>query len=224
MTISTLSELKSITVLNYNENSVYAKTAPNVSIKFEPAINGEPSTTPLTLDEIKYLNNTNVFKTGILEFYPDLEDELYEVLRIDKDKVLKANEIRTILTNPTKDGLTKLLSMTSITDFDRVRGQFQKLKSEGYRLTIDVAELVEKRTKELFNNKIKSDFQIEKNDADTANQKRVDDLEKQLAEMKKLMMELQAQNSTVQNSVKEESTIEVTPVKKTPGRPKKSVS
>ena len=175
----------------------------------------------MTLDEIKYVNNSKVFKNGILEFPSDLEDEIYEVLRIDKNKVLKFNEIRDILLNPTKDGLTKILSITSLSDFDRVRGQFQKLKYDGYRLTLDVADLIDKRTKELFNNKIKSDVMIEKIDMESKNQKRVDELERQLEEMKAMLAQaLATKTEAISENVEDESK---TVVKKSPGRPKKTV-
>ena len=176
------------------------------------------------MDEIKYVNNSKVFKSGILEFPSDLEDELYEVLRIDKDKVLKFNEIRDILLNPTKDGLTKILSITSLSDFDRVRGQFQKLKYDGYRLTLDVADLIDKRTKELFNNKIKSDVMIEKIDMESKNQKRVDELERQLEEMKAMLAQALSTKTEVAPT-KEESTEDMSKntVRKSPGRPKKTV-
>lgn len=175
------------------------------------------------MDEIKYVNNSKVFKNGILEFPSELEDEIYEVLRINKDKVLKFNEIRDILLNPTKDGLTKILSITSLSDFDRVRGQFQKLKYNGYKLTLDVADLIDKRTKELFNNKIKSDVMIEKIDMENKNQKRVDELERQLEEMKAMLAQALAAK-TESTSNKEKDTEEVTKntVKKSPGRPKKT--
>ena len=175
------------------------------------------------MDEIKYVNNSKVFKSGILEFPSDLEDEIYEVLRIDKDKVLKFNEIRDILLNPTKDGLTKILSITSLSDFDRVRGQFQKLKYDGYKLTLDVADLIDKRTKELFNNKIKSDVMIEKIDMESKNQKRVDELERQLEEMKAMLAQALSTKTEVAPT-KEKSTEDMSKntVKKSPGRPKKN--
>lgn len=173
------------------------------------------------MDEIKYVNNSKVFKNGILEFSSDLEDEIYEILRIDKEKVLKFNEIRDILLNPTKDGLTKILSITSLSDFDRVRGQFQKLKYDGYRLALDVADLIDKRTKELFNNKIKSDVMIEKIDMESKNQKRVDELERQLEEMKAMLAQaLATKTEAISENVEDESK---TVVKKSPGRPKKTV-
>ena len=219
--ISKLNELKHISVLNYNENSVYITIAPKRSVKVEPAYDGEPSTLPLTLDEIKYVNNTSVFKSGVLEFQPDLEDDLYNELRIDRDKVLKLHEIRNILLNPTKDGLTKIISITSLADFDRVRGQFQKLKNEGYRLTLDVAEIIEKRTKELFSGKTTSNFLIEKVNTETENIKRMNELEKQLEEMKIMLAQaLQSKSETpVINTPAENETKKT--VKRSQGRPKK---
>lgn len=81
--MSKLSDMKRISVLNYNENCVYVKTEPQKSVKIEASENGEPSVIPLTLDEIKFINNSSAFKTGNLEFPEDIEDELYETLRID---------------------------------------------------------------------------------------------------------------------------------------------
>lgn len=220
--------MKHISVLNYNENCVYITVAPKRSIKVEPAYESEPSTLPLTLDEIKYVNNTPVFKNGTLEFPSDLEDDLYEELRIDKNKVLKLRDIRSILLNPTKDGLTKILSITSLSDFDRVRGQFQKLKYDGYKLTLDVADLVDKRTKELFNGKVKSNFLVEKVNLENQNQKRVDELERQLAEMKEMLsqaLQMKSNTSSLDNAVRTTADmpdIEKEATKRSPGRPKKS--
>lgn len=229
--ISNLEKLKHISVLNYNDNYVCVNAAPGRSMRLEPASNGEPSMTPLTLDEIKYINNTPMFKTGVLEFQSEIEDEIYDELRIDKSKVLKLSEIRDILLNPTKDGLVKIVSITSLSNFDRVRGQFQKLKYEGYKLTLDVADIVEKRTKELFNNQSKSDIKIEDADIQIKSDKRVDELEKQLAEMKALIDSLTSskvnnempeneQDKSTNDSVNEKNTEE----KKKPGRKPKNTT
>lgn len=215
-------------MLNYNENCVYITVAPKRSIKVEPAHEGEPSTLPLTLDEIRYVNNTSAFKSGTLEFPSDLEDELYEELRIDKSKVLKLRDIKDILLNPSKDGLVKILSITSLADFDRVRGQFQKLKHDGYKLTLDVADLVDKRTKELFSGKTKSNFLIEEVNLENQNQKRVDELERQLAEMKEMLAQALQMKPNVSNEENKRESVAETPnteketVKRSPGRPKKN--
>lgn len=146
-------------------------------------------------------------------------------MRIDTSKLLKLSEIRSILLEPTKDGLIKIISITSLSDFDRVRGQFQKLKSEGYKLTLDIADIIERRTKELFSNQVKTSIQI--GDADTTNSTdnaRVAELEKQLAEMKSLIensIAVQSTNKETETSTQTEKSEKET-IKKSPGRPKKS--
>lgn len=220
---NSLEKMKHISVLNYNENYVCISVAHGKSMRIEPCVNGDPSTTPLTLDEIKYINNSSVFKCGMLEFPEEIEETIYAELRIDTSKVLKLKDIREILINPTKTGLIKLLGITSLSDFDRVRGQFHKLKYEGYKLTLDVADLIEKRTKELLNNQIKSSLQIGDAETPVQSDKRVNELEKQLKEMQEMLAKLTASNqethaSEVQNETEE--TLEGT--KKTPGRSKKT--
>lgn len=213
--------MKRISVLNYNENCVYVKTEPQKSVKIEASENGEPSVIPLTLDEIKFINNSSAFKTGNLEFPEDIEDELYETLRIDKSKVLKLSEIKDIILNPTKDGLNKILSITSLSDFDRVRGQFQKLKNDGYKLTLDVADLIERRTKELFDNKIKSNLIIESVTPVAQNEERIKELEQQIEEMKALCASVLNSTKSETVDIAQETTEKTAkePVKKSPGRP-----
>lgn len=229
--ISNLEKLKHISVLNYNDNYVCVNVAPGRSMRLEPSSNGEPSMTPLTLDEIKYINNSSAFKTGILEFQEDIEDEIYDELRINKSTILKLSEIRDILLNPTKDGLIKIVSITSLSNFDRVRGQFQKLKFDGYKLTLDIADIIDKRTKELFNNQIKSDIKIEDADIQIKSDKRVDELEKQLAEMKALVESLTSAkvNNEMSENEQDESTNDSaneknTEEKKKPGRKPKNTT
>ncbi len=194
-------------------------------MKFDESSFGQPTTIPLTLDEIKYINNGNAFKTGLLEFPEDIEDELYEELRIDKNKVLKLRDISNILLNPTKSGLQKIVGINNLSDFDRVRGQFQKLKSDGYKLTLDIANIIDTRTKELFNNQIRTNIVID--DADIpANDSRVQELERQLEEMKMLVQQALSNggNNSVQNVNSNKDDIVEVPKKKSPGRPKKTNS
>lgn len=219
-----LNEIKHISVLNYNENCVCINIAPGKSLIFEESSYGTPTTIPLSLDEIKYANNSNVFKTGILEFQSDLEDEIYEVLRIDKDKVLKLADIKEILINPTKNGLQKIISIQSLYDFDRVRGQFQKLKNDGYKLTLDIANIIEKRSDELFKNQIKSDIIIDDSDVVKEHSK-VRELEEKLAKMEELLrasLEKKEINANIsENKTPNDETKMVKTTKKKAGRPPK---
>lgn len=227
--ISNLESLKHITVLNYNENCVCITVAPGKSIKFEPAVGGVPTTVPLTIDEIRYANNNMAFKSGNLEFAHDMEDEIYEELGIDKDKVIKLKDIRDILISPTKEGLIKILSMTSLSDFDRVRGQFQALKTEGYKLTLDVADFIKRRADEMFRNQIKSNIIVDNGDVIPKDTLRINELEKQIAEMKALLeAKMETSSKVVQSaeasaepaSIEPDAVVEVKTVKKAPGRTK----
>ena len=215
--LNRLDTVKHISVLNYNENCVSINVAPNKSMILEAASGEIPTLTPLTLDEIRYANNSNAFKTGVLEFPEELEDEIYNELRIDKDKVLKLKDIREILCHPTKEGLIKILSLNSLSDFDRVRGQFYKLKADGYKLTLDIADIIQRRTKELFNNQVKTNIIIDDADVVDPSNKRVSELEKELADMKSLMASFMSQQ---QNTEKVNKTDEKESEKKKPGRPK----
>lgn len=217
--------------MNYNENCVCINTAPGKSLKIEPSPFGELTMVPLTLDEIKFANNGRVFKSGLLEFPEDIESEIYDELRIDPSSVLKLSEIRNILINPNKEGLIKILSVTSMFEFDRVRGQFQKLKHEGYKLTLDVADFINRRTNELFNNQVKSSIQIENNETTpSANDRKVEELEKQIEEMRTLISQSMSipkeivtdDNKTVAEDKVDIAKVDVVPEKKPSGRPKKS--
>ncbi len=221
-----LDTVKHISVLNYNENCVSINVAPNKSMILEAATGEIPTLTPLTLDEIRYANNSNAFKTGVLEFPEELEDEIYNELRIDKDKVLKLKDIREILCHPTKEGLIKILSLNSLSEFDRVRGQFYKLKADGYKLTLDIADIIQRRTRELFNNQIQTNIIVDDADVVDPYNKRVSELEKELADMKSLMASLISKQTKEKEDVLSksvESALEDETEKKKPGRPRKTV-
>lgn len=219
-----LNETKHISVLNYNENCVCINIAPSKSVVLEASEYGEPNVLPLTLDEIRFANNSSIFKNGILEFPEDIEDEVYETLRINKGDVLKLNEIRDILISPTKEGLKRIISIKSSSDFERVRGQFFKLKHEGYKLTLDIADLIARRYKELVNNQTVSKIIIDDADVVNNDKTRVAELEKEIAEMKKLL-EIAVNSNKKEPAKEQEVTVRKVDVqeKKSPGRPKKTV-
>lgn len=130
--------------------------------------------------------------------------------------------------NPTKEGLIKIVSISTLSDFDRVRGQFQKLKSEGYRLTLDMANVIDTRTRELFNNQIKSNISVDDADVVPSN-KKVEELEQQLAEMKALLLQMNASKQEDKKEVVDTASTKTEEVKtvskstrKSPGRPRKN--
>lgn len=130
--------------------------------------------------------------------------------------------------NPTKEGLIKIISISTLSDFDRVRGQFQKLKSEGYRLTLDMANVIDTRTRELFNNQIKSNISVDDADVVPSN-KKVEELEQQLAEMKALLLQMNVSKQEDKKEVVDTASTKTEEVKtvakstrKSPGRPRKN--
>lgn len=193
--------------------------APGKTCVVEAAIDGNPTTLPLTWDEIVYANNSNVFKSGSLEFQSNIENDIYNELGIVKENVLKYKEIKEILLHPDKNGLQKILKIKTLSDFDRVRGIFQKLKFEGYSITLDVNNLVKKRTEELFLGKSTSSILVDDTQNESSDSKKVQELEKQLEEMKAMMETLLKSNNEIENLPITED-MKNTQVKKA-GRPKK---
>ncbi len=193
--------------------------APGKTCVVEAAIDGNPTTLPLTWDEIVYANNSNVFKSGSLEFQSNIENDIYNELGIVKENVLKYKEIKEILLHPDKNGLQKILKIKTLSDFDRVREIFQKLKFEGYSITLDVNNLVKKRTEELFLGKSTSSILVDDTQNESSDSKKVQELEKQLEEMKAMMETLLKSNNEIENLPIAED-MKNTQVKKA-GRPKK---
>lgn len=193
--------------------------APGKTCVVEAAIDGNPTILPLTWDEIVYANNSNVFKSGSLEFQSNIENDIYNELGIVKENVLKYKEIKEILLHPDKNGLQKILKIKTLSDFDRVREIFQKLKFEGYSITLDVNNLVKKRTEELFLGKSTSSILVDDTKNESSDSKKVQELEKQLEEMKAMMETLLKSNNEIENLPIAED-MKNTQVKKA-GRPKK---
>lgn len=193
--------------------------APGKTCVVEAAIDGNPTTLPLTWDEIVYANNSNVFKSGSLEFQSNIENDIYNELGIVKENVLKYKEIKEILLHPDKNGLQKILKIKTLSDFDRVREIFQKLKFEGYSITLDVNNLVKKRTEELFLGKSTSSILVDDTKNESSDSKKVQELEKQLEEIKAMMETLLKSNNEIENLPIAED-MKNTQVKKA-GRPKK---
>lgn len=92
-----------------------------------------------------------------------------------------------------------------------------------------MANVIETRTRELFNNHIKSNISVDDADVVDPSNKRVEELEQQLAEMKALLLQMNNasnQNAKVDESKSTTKTEEekptAKPVKKSPGRPRKN--
>lgn len=207
-------DTQNISVLNYNENSVFVDTATN-RYTFRGSKDGKrPVEVPMPLNEVKYIaSNTNLIDTGWLTFEDEFKKEIFETyLKIkDWEEILTNECIEEILLHPTIDGLKKLIEITNIALFDRVRIVMHRLKADDADITMKVENLVNTRYKELTRRQRKSKIVITAKDVGSSiRSEEADSLRKQnealqiqmeeMQRMMKQMMESQAATATSKNS------------------------
>lgn len=230
-----IKDMKTINVLNYNQNIVIVSTKHD-SYTIEPAINSEnPTSLPLSLDEILYINgNSAAFKTGILRFPKEIEKEMYEdYLRIPNwEDLLTIQDIEKIILHPTIEGLTKIINIKDTGMFDRVRGVFVRLKNTNDNdISLRVEKIIQARLDELRRGVRNTEIIIKAKDtvAPIATEE-VDELkeqnkllQEQMANMQKMMEQMMSmQNNTTHSAEKENTDKAEEKVAKKPGRPKKT--
>ena len=225
-------EMKTINVLNYNDGTIVVSTK-NDGYSLPPASNGVPSTLPLSFDEIFYINsNSEIFKTGLLRFPEELEEEIYSELKISDWKNILTNEdIENYILNPTIDGLNKILAVKNIANFERIKGVFTVLKNQKtHDISMRVEDLIKARDLELRKGIRNTEIKIQAKDTEKViPMDEVNSLKEQnqalqeqmlqMQEMMKHMMSMQNNSngeSTESEKAKEELKEEP---KKKPGRP-----
>ncbi len=220
-----------ICVLNYNENDVFADSAKE-HYKFGKSRDGKtPSIVHISLNELQYIaNNTNVIVTGWLTFDDEDKEEIYKALRIDNwQDILTNGEIKDILTNPTMEGLQKIIDIDNQTYFDRVRMCMFKLIDGGVDVTTKVSRIVNQRHNELQKRQRKSSIILSRKDTTVSTDKvkelleQNESLQSQLDEMKKMMEQIASmQKNTDVGNVDADSSDTENNTNKKPGRPKKN--
>lgn len=219
-----IKETEKLSVLNYNENRVSLVVAPGKSYSFDPSVDGiNPCVIPMTMDEIRYANNSGAFRNGTLFFDENREQEIYEALNINTWKeILKNSDIKDIILHPTYEGLERIISIKDSATFERVRSVYQKLiYEETHDISVRVEQIIKTRYRELLNRQINTSIVLTKKDIpEQVNSLEVDELKEQNEAMQKQMAQMQQlieKMMVSQKAVKEE-TVET---KKSPGRPKK---
>lgn len=226
-------DLQNITVLNYNENEVFVDSSKE-HYKFNASRDGvTPTMQNIPISELQYIcSNTDVIVTGWLTFDEDDKDEIYTALRLPNWREILTNEdISNILTNPTMEGLQRIIDITNLTYFDRVRIVMFRLLNGGVDISSKVKNVVDRRYEELqkrqrvssiilnprIGEKKVSNEQVQELSEQNAK------LQEQLDEMKKMMAQfMSAQNISTTEKESEKVTEEVT--KKKAGRPPKKSS
>lgn len=210
-----------ITVLNYNEFYVISPTSTR-TYTFEPSTEGVPTLDALPFSDIEFINShSNAFRTGLLFFKEDQQEEVYKELKIfDWKDILTNEEIKSILLNPTIEGLQQIIDITDDVTFERVRGLLVNIKnSNSYDLSNRVINVIEARHKEIQRRIMKSQIVLQIKDVktDKINSEEVDSLKVQLAQMQTMMAQMMA-NQTANTPTTVEPVTEVA-VKKAARRP-----
>lgn len=182
-----------INVYNYADNPVSLPTHVNPDgYWFEPAIEGNPSMFPITFAEIRVANSqSQIFREGKLRFDKEVEEEVYKALKINNWKdILTEKEIKDTILNPTKEKLERLVNITSLTVFDRVRGVLVSLQNSGeYDISERAAQVINYRYQELYRNKRKSEIIIHKTKQEMLDEAKDEIIAKELEKAKKELEE-----------------------------------
>lgn len=191
-----ISKTRNYLLLNYCSSPVSVNTRYD-SFLIPGGTEDDPGSLPFTLDEIAVINsNTQALRIGLLWPEPDFREEIYEEVRVPNWKdIMSDKEIRSILLNPTLDGLQKILDIENDAYFERIRGIYMGMKNSGVDISNKVATMMEARRQEFSKNQRKTRIvlsQQKSNDApvETDKDKRIAELEENMRKMRELMEQL----------------------------------
>ena len=177
-----------INVLNYSKSLISVPTQINPDgYAFYPAMDEQPTLIPLSFAEIRVINGqSQIFKEGYLRFDPDVEEDVYNALNIrDWENILSDDEIKETIINPTKERLERLIKITSMALFDRIRTSLTVLKNIGlYDISNRVSDLITARYREIYAGHRKSEIVITKTVQEEAKTIQADVLAEEIAKVK----------------------------------------
>lgn len=179
---------KTYNILNYTTSPVALIIGRNDSILIEAGSDDEPTIYPLTEAEILYANNTtDAFKSGILRFEPEYEEELYDLCRIRNWKEIMTNkQIEDIFVNFNREKFISIFSITNPSYFNRIYGIFIGLRNAGLSVPKNVEQAMAIRYKELANGVKHTKIVLTPKDTETVDNE-VDELKKEIESLKKII-------------------------------------
>ena len=175
-------------ILNYSPSAVSISTR-DTSYLIPGGSATAPSAFPLTLNEIRYINNVSeAFKCGLLFFEDGIAEAMYDELHIpDWRSILRDDDIEQILTDPTVDGLERLLAITKQIYFERVYGVYVGMKNAGIPVSSKVEQLLTTRRKELARGKSTTDLSVRRVSTSSQTDEKIKALEDQIAQLTALL-------------------------------------
>lgn len=198
---------------------------------FPPATDGEPTMNFVDFDEIEYAHSRGkVFSIGLLTFAEEDREGMYAALGIKdwQSKVWTNEEIEDIITHPSMDKMQKVIDIRDIISLERVRGMMVKFMNEKRDISQNVINIINARFRELNAGNYNTNIEIRPADVEQkVSPSEVDELKKQMAEMKALMANMakaaagnQQVNDMSKDSIDESETVQyAVPPKKTGRKP-----
>lgn len=198
---------------------------------FPPAIDGEPTMNFVDFDEIEYAHSRGkVFSIGLLTFAEEDREGMYAALGIKdwQSKVWTNEEIEDIIMHPSMDKMQKVIDIRDIISLERVRGMMVRFMNEKRDISQNVINIINARFRELNAGNYNTNIEIRPADVEQkVSSYEVDELKKQIAEMKALMANMakaaagnQQVNEAPKESVDESESVQyAVPPKKTGRKP-----
>lgn len=217
-----IKENVSIPVYNYNESNICIPT--NISTHIlPPAVDGVPSVDYLSFAEINYVNGiSDCFRTGLVRFDDKDKEEIYTALNVANwADILTNDEIRNILLNPTIDGLQRIIDVTNVSIFDRIRIIFVSLKENADNdISNRVIKIMETREQEFKRGIYKSQITLKPKDAPekSVSNDEINAIKEQNAMLMTQLAEMQKMISSLKDNKAGKTDVVVTETKKA-GRP-----
>ena len=192
--IKTLKKQDYIKVYNHSNSVVVLSFRDNIQEAVDPKDeDGNPGYSLLRWENIYWANDkSRVFKDGLLRFHKDEEEALYEELGIwNWKEILFEEVIEDIITNPTIEGLKRIIAITNGHVFSRVKSVLFDLIKDDVAISHKVLSVITERGKELLNGKRNSSIIItEKESLNPVDEKEHEALRGEVAELKALVEKL----------------------------------
>ena len=167
---------------------------------FPACEDGEPTMNFVDFDEIEYAHSRGkLFSIGLLTFNENDREEMYEALGIKdwKNKVWTDEIIKDAIVNPSMEKMQKIIDIKDLITLERVRGKMVSLVNHNEDVSQNVINIINARYREITSGNQTSKIVIRPTDVEKpVTYDEVDELKKQLAQMKNLLEQMAAVNNT----------------------------
>lgn len=183
-----------------------------------PPCEDEPTMNFVDFDEIEYAHSrTKVFTLGLLRFDEDEQEEMYAALGIKnwKEKVWFKKDIEDYIQHPTAEKMQRIIDTNNISAFERIRAVMVKYMNEHRDISQNVINIINARYNEICSGVLNSKIVIRSSDiTQTVSSDEVDELKRQLEEMKSMIAQMMKTTQGVQ-AAQEESKAQIKAESKT---------